>query len=201
MIADTAAELADLWPALAAALERDTVTDTGTTHSWAAAVVVNADVLAAMLTIDQEIPQAARLACEAVGEPWQHRDLDACLLALPRLADRLHNLGMLAGERHLCAQCAGWLRLVKRALGLRRPDVPVGYACPRTDTFPEDHADGCALIWAGDEGFLRQFQGGLRVEWVLQDRIYCAGCGAAWGYREWHHLGMLLGTPALAGAG
>jgi hypothetical protein len=93
VIADTAAELGDLWPALAAALQRDTITDTGTTHSWAAAVVVNADVFAAMLTIDQEIPQAARLACEAVGEPWQHRDLNACLTALPRLADRLHARG------------------------------------------------------------------------------------------------------------
>ena len=201
MIADTAGELAELWPALAAALERDTATDTGATRAFAAAIVVNTDVLTAMLTAGAEIPATTRHAAEALGEPWQHRDICGCLTALPRLAGRMHALGLISDEKRLTARCAGWLRMVKRALGLRRPDVPVGYPCPHTDTFPEDHAAGCALIWAGDEGFLRPGPDGLRVTWVLQDRIYCAGCGAAWGFREWKHLGLLLGVPSLANTG
>jgi len=198
-IADTVSELAELCPALAAALARDTGGDGGAAgHTWAAAAIVNADVLAAMITLDHDIPAATRCACEAAREPWQHRDVQGCLRQLPRLAGRMHDLGLAADEKTLTGQADGWLRLVKRALGLRKPDVPVGYACPWAETRPECHADAVMLFAAGAEGFLRPAADGLRVEWVTSGLIYCAAdaCGASWGPAQWPLLGRMLQTAA-----
>jgi hypothetical protein len=201
-LAETVSELADLWPALARALARDTGSDGGAAgHTWQAAAVVNADVLAAMLTLGREIPETIRYACEAVGEPWQHRDLDACLRQIPRLAGRMHDLRLLQQERTLGRLASGWLRTVKRALGLRRPDLAIGYDCPYAASIPEQHPypGERMLLAAGDEGFLRQGADGLRVEWVHSPVIYCASpdCDASWGQESWSYLGLVLGTPAM----
>lgn len=199
-ITDTITELAELCPALAAALERDTGGEGGTSQPAAAANVVNADVLAAMITLDHEIPAAVRAACDTVSEPWQHRDLAGCLRQIPRLASRLRDLGMVREEQTLTWQASGWLRIVKRALGLRKPDIGIGYHCPYTTAYPEQHADGTMLLAAGDEGFLRHGPDGPRVEWVHTPAIYCTSpdCDASWGPAQWPHLGRLLENAAAA---
>ena len=196
-LAETCAELASLWPALATALARDSGGDGGTSHTWAAVTVVNADVLTAMLTLGREIPETIRYACEAIGEPWQHRDLAGCLRQVPRLAGRMHDLGLIANEKTLTRLAGEWLRTVKRALGLRRPDLAIGYDCPYAASIPEQHTAGRMLLAAGDEGFLRPRPDGLQVEWVHSPVIYCQGCSASWGLAQWPHLGrMLEAVPA-----
>ena len=200
-LAETVSELADLWPALAAALARDTGGEGGAAgHAWMSALVVNADVLAAMITLDREIPAIIRYACEAIGEPWQHRDIAGCLLQVPRLAGRMHDLGQAGNEKMLACQADGWLRMVKRALGLRRPDIGIGYDCPYAGSVPEQHTGDCALLAAGDEGFLRPGTDGLRVEWAHTPVIYCASpdCDASWGLAQWSYLGRLLESATMA---
>src|SRR5713226_7278973 len=119
---DHAAELAVLWPALAAALERDTA-DGGAVSGSAlgAMTVVNADVLAVMVTLSRDVPAVTRAACEACGEPWQPRPVQTSLRALPRLAERLGHLGMAGARNAVEGAVRDWLRVTKRALGLRRP--------------------------------------------------------------------------------
>ena len=201
-IAGVTAELAAVWPALAAALARDTAAGGGGARAPGSAAVVNADVLAAMIALSAAVPETVRYACEAVGEPWRHRDMAGCLRQVPRLASRMRDLGQVANERTLERLAAGWLRMVKRALGLRRPDVPVGFDCPYAEAEPASHAGARALYSAGDEGFLVPGDGGLRVEWVHSPVIYCASeyCDASWPLDQWPLLGRLLRTPAMAPA-
>jgi hypothetical protein len=198
-IEDVTAELAAVWPALAAALARDTAAAAGGARAPGSAAVVNADVLAAMIALSAAVPETVRYACDAIGEPWRHRDMAGCLRQVPRLASRMRDLGMVANAKTLEHLAAGWLRMVKRALGLRRPDVPLGYDCPYAASEPEEHAGARALYSAGDEGFLRQGDGGLRVEWVHSPVIWCASeyCDASWPLDQWPLLGRLLRTPAM----
>jgi hypothetical protein len=199
-IYETTSELADLWPALATALARDTADMSGA-HTWTAATIVNTDVLAAMITLDREIPLAYRSACETTGEPWQPRPLDVTLRALPRLASRLDNTGHVGHAKRLTIQAAAWLRLTKRALGLRKPDIPLTYACPYADDLPERHEQTRRLFMAGAEGFLRPSpDGGLLVTEVAYETIYCSSpdCDASWaGEHEWLLLGRMLRVPSL----
>jgi hypothetical protein len=201
-LADCVSQLAELWPALARALARDAAgADAMGTRTWTAATVVNADVLAAMITLGRDVPAVTRTACEAIAEPWQHRTLQGCLQQIPRLGGRMHDLGQAAGERRLTDDARGWLRITKRALGLRKPDIPLGYACPYADTIPENHAEARMLFMAGAEGSLRHDPDGVQVEWAAKERIYCASedCGASWSaVHEWSLLGRMLGTPAMA---
>lgn len=201
-IYETTAQLAALWPALAAALARDTAgTDIGGTTTWTSATLVNADVLAAAITLTTEIPAAHHAACDLLGERWAYRQPGPCLLALPRFASRMDATGRFREASVLASQAAGWLRLTKRALGLRKPDIPLGYPCPYAADAPENHAEGRMLFMAGAEGRLRESPGGTVVEWVVQERIYCASpdCDASWAGRyEWTILGKVLGMPATA---
>lgn len=197
-IYETIAQLASLWPALGAALQRDTAGGEPSSGTWTAAAIVNADVLAAMITLDTEVPAAFRAGCDLTGERGTHRDLDTTLRALPRLASRMETTGHPAAAGVLAAQVRRWLRVTKRALGLRKPDIPLGYPCPWAEPRPEDHEAGCMLFAAGDEGFLRAAAEGIQVEWVATSRIYCASedCDAAWGPEQWLHLGRMLTAPA-----
>lgn len=193
-IADAVAELAGLWPALAAALARDSATPDGPpTQTPTAAAVVNPDVLHAIITLDHDIPETVRWACQDISEHWVYRDLSGCLLQLPRMAGRMRDLGHVAAERELTWNADGWLRMVKRALGLRRPDMPIGKACPDAKTYPERHPVTAMLFLAGAEGFLHP-DADVPVEWVTSGLIYCASpeCGAAWEKAAWEHLGTVL---------
>ena len=192
LAATATAELSPLVPYLPAALTRDMTGGSGLPAAWAGITVVNADVLAAILRLEEDVPATVRAASVAAGERYQRRKIGGHLRQVPRLAARLHDLRLLADEQALAWHAAGWLRMVKRALGLRRPDIPIGYACPHAATDPAAHEDGCWLLAAGDEGYLRDGPAGPRVEWVRTPRIWCEGCAASWGLDQWPHLGRLL---------
>jgi hypothetical protein len=119
-------ELAALIPALIPALSRDSLPSDGRT-ALSAGTVVNPDVLHAMIILADEIPAACAAACEVTGEPWQHRPSAICLRAIPRLHHRLTALGMPAAASDLETGMHHWTRMVKLALGLRTPDIPVGW--------------------------------------------------------------------------
>jgi hypothetical protein len=207
-IYETTAQLAALWPALAAALPRDTTTTDGPPGSaWTAATLVNPDVLAAIITLNTQIPATHENACQILGERWHDRLPDICLRALPACATRMDSAGHHREASVLTRQAAGWLRLTQRALGLRKHDrvltntAGVPYACPHTDTFPENHPDTSLLIVVGAERVLRHDPDGLHAPEVSAQRIYCASpdCDGVWtAAYEWHLLGLMLGVPSLA---
>jgi hypothetical protein len=118
-------ELAALIPALIPALSRDSNPSDGRT-ALAAGGAVNPAVLHAMIILAAEIPAACAAACEVTSEPWQHRPSAICLRAIPRLHHRLTALGMPAAARDLETGVHHWTQMVKLALGLRTPDIPVG---------------------------------------------------------------------------
>ena len=113
------AELAALLPALIPALSRDSAPST-----LSAGRIVNPHVLHAMIILAAEIPAACAAACQATGEPWQHRPSAICLRAIPRLHHQLTALGMPAAARDLETGVHHWTRMVKLALGL--PTRPYG---------------------------------------------------------------------------
>lgn len=200
-----AAELEPLWHALAAALRKDDGPGGG--GGWESSLPVNADVLSVMVRLRHEIPAAAKGACEAAGEPWRDRDVPSCLRLLPRVTRRLRALNDVTAAE-IAEDCLReWVRSAKRALGLRTPDIPVGYVCPHYAADPGAHwrwVDGervlfePVLLAAGSEGFLRKSRDGITVEWEHQARVYCPGlgCRAWWGPGEWLLLGKLLKETA-----
>src|SRR5262249_55025042 len=109
---------------------------------------------------------------------------------------------LLAAEKNLTAQVTGWLRMVKRALGLRKPDLPLGYPCPWAESAPENHLDGGELLAAGDEGFLRPDNGGFRVGRGSSAQVYwpARSGGAAWAPRKWPWLARMLAAAGTIGA-
>lgn len=176
-------ELATLAQALAAALTRDATGTRGTSVSPGS--VVNTDVLHAMITLRRHIPASTARACEVTGEPWQPRPIGGCLTAIPRLAGRMTVLGLLAEADELEGDVRWWVRLTKQALGLRTPDIPIGYDCPH-------HDEPAGLLAAGSEGFLRRSRDTLTVEWEHPAVVYCPHCGARWRPAEWLLLGRIL---------
>lgn len=186
------ADLTAWLPALADALARDTVTVPGS-RILSSGTVVNPDVLHALATLSTEIPQACTTAAGLCREPWHPRPLPTCLRALPRFHQRLTTLDHQAAK-HLAYAVGHWTRITKLALGLQRPDTPVGYDCPWCDP-------PSPLVMLGDEGTLTA---GMTVLWQHSGVIACRqwedpvgvvhGCGATWQAGEWLHLGRLLAT-------
>src|SRR6266699_1465366 len=115
--------LAALIPALIPALSRDSLPP-DRRAGLSAGRAVNPDVLHAMIILAAEIPAACAAACEATGEPWQHRPPAICLRAIPRLHHRLTALGMPAAATDLETGMHHWTRLVKLALGPPHPRHP-----------------------------------------------------------------------------
>jgi len=182
-LAARAAELAALIPALAAALTRDNA-PSGGRPVLSAGCVVNPDVLHAALMLSREVPAAYIAACELTGERWQHRPLDTCLHALPRLHDRLASLGQVSAAKRIEARTERWMRVVKLALGLRVPDEEIGYECPL-------HDEPAPLVRVGAEGFV---QDDRSVTWAHSGVIRCALCGEMWPASRWLMLGRMLAT-------
>jgi hypothetical protein len=184
-LADRAAELAALIPALAAALTRDN-TPAGGRPVLSAGCVVNADVLHAALMLRREVPAACAEACALTGEPWHPRPLDTCLRALPRFRDRLASLEYVAAADRIESRVERWVRTVKLALGLRTPDVAFGAPCPL-------HEEPAPLIMVGSEGFVRD---DMTIYWERAGLIRCPLCGAEWAKWQWDLLGEVLKASA-----
>src|SRR5262249_35633028 len=169
-LADACAELAELLPHLADALERDNGGEGGS-RAWHGILVVNADVLSAIVTLNREIPATARETAAQLGETTP-ATLDVMLRQFPRWPDRLAPRGQPAP---LTAPWR-WLAVTKRALGLRKPDTVLPQPCPWAETAPEDHPGRETLILVGAEGFLRpdgrdaNGKERYRVEWVAAGR-------------------------------
>lgn len=181
-----AGELTVLFPALAAALSRDSAPPDGRS-ALTGGGVVNTDVLHAMIVLRREVPAACHRAAGLCGEARQRRPpesgLGTCLRAVPRFHGRLTSLGLLADAGVLESGLGRWLRVTKLALGLRTPDVPLGYDCPL-------HAEPSPLVVAGAEGFLGA--GGRSVAWQAGGVIRCVLCGESWPASRWLHLGRIL---------
>lgn len=176
------ADLAALFPRLADALTRDNAPP-GHRSVLSAGGVVNADVLHAMLTLSHEIPEAAESAAAATGETWAHRDTATSLRALPRLHERLAALSLPNAAARIEDDVRRWMRMTKLALGLRIPDVPIGYDCPYHRDQP------AALILLGAEGFIRD---DMTVYWQYDGRIWCHLCRESWPADRWLMLGRML---------
>ena len=175
-------DLAALLPHLADALTRDNA-PADSRSVLSAGGVVNADVLHAMLTLAREIPEAAENAAAATGETWAHRDTGTSLRALPRLHDRLAALSLAAAAARLEDDVSRWTRMTKLALGLRRPDMPLGWDCP----YHPDEPAGLLAVGAG--GFLRA---DMTVMWQHAATIWCPHCRTSWAESQWLHLGRML---------
>ena len=175
-------ELAELFPALAAALSRDNAPSDGR-GGMSSGSPVNADVLHAMVALTAEVPAACAMAAGITGEPWQRRPVATCLRAIPRFHGRLLVLHRQSDAGHLEAALARWRRTVKLALGLCTPDTPIGFSCPL-------HEEPSPLLMLGSEGFIT----GEAVSWQHDGRIWCRLCGESWPVWQWRHLGRLIGA-------
>jgi hypothetical protein len=193
-VAESCAELALLAPMLQPALRRDaTSTGTWTRNVTFTLSLYNADVFAAGWTLARQVPAVTYAACQHVNEPWQHRTFGACLVALPRLDIRLHNLGLALEHQSLERITRGWVRMTKRALGLWKPDIALGVACPRC----ADDGLVSELYAAGAEGIIKRARGGITVTWQHDPRIWCPAEVAEdeaphrWALAEWDFLGQV----------
>jgi hypothetical protein len=192
------AELAALIPALPVAIERDN-TAAGRTARASGGFPVNTDVFYAILTLSGEIPAAAATAAGLVGERWQARppglaigavadpwaaELLRCLTALDRFTHRMHALRMAEDAQAAEDDVRRWTRKVKLALGLRRPERPLGATCPYC---PGD------LMAAGAERYADFTRGVVVGDWVEARRIYCTlDHGHEWPEEHWALLGDML---------
>jgi hypothetical protein len=181
-------ELATLTPMLAPALRRDTVGGGRYGRLETSLSLVNTDVLSVMITLRAEIPAATIAACQYVNEPWQSRTLQACLIALPRLAARMQAIGLVTRVTQLDMLTRGWVRQTKAALGLRTPDLALDAVCPECELGDPPHGQ---LLMAGSEGFIKP---GPTVEWVTSGRVYCRQCGSDWTQAEWGLLEQMIRT-------
>ncbi len=186
---EACADLTALLPALIPALTRDNTPGDG--HPiLSAGAVVNTDVLHAMLTLTREIPATRARACRMTGEPCPRRPLSTCLTALPRLESRLRDL-RLAGDKEnfITRDVARWTRTVKFALGLRKPDMPIGANCPSALHAADYPDQPCELVAIGAEGFLRDDN---TIWWQHAAVVWCAVCGATWPETQWNRLEKIL---------
>src|SRR5258708_4548554 len=124
-----------------------------------------------MFTLIREVPATRARACQLTGEPCPPRPVGTCLRALPRLASRLHDLAQIAAERRIEADVARWTRTVKFALGLRKPNMPIGSNCPSTLHVIDYPDQPCELVAIGAEGFLRDDN---TVHWQHAAVVWCA---------------------------
>ena len=189
-LAEVCHDLLALIPHLVPALTRDN-TPGGGRALPSSGVPFNLDVVAAGFMLVREIPAVRAQACQLTGEPCPRRRLDTCLIALPRLASRLHDLNQIAAERRIERAVDRWTRTVKFALGLRTPNKPIGANCPSALHAIDYPDQPCELVSIGSEGFIRDDQ---TVYWQHAAVIWCAVCGATWPETQWNQLERILQT-------
>jgi hypothetical protein len=177
-IADQLDELAVLWPALPAALARDAGTTSGervTTSENVHTIPLNPDVASALHRLNAAIPSLNylhNLATEYAGHYDNQRTTEA-----QQLANTIHS----------------WLTDARHALGLNRPDRPIGEHCPQ-------HDDPITpLVTPGDRGHLAydhlDFHGrpvNPWIRWERQEIVTCRHCHQQWTPGQYMWLGRLI---------
>lgn len=196
-LGDAITELLVLWPALPTALPRDAGVQSGervTTSENVHSVPLNVDVAAVLVDLRRTIPQWTTWAAQTAGESaTTHADIPACLRRLPALHDHLNDLGQTRDAERLHTAIRDWLNAARHALGLNRPDRPIGEHCPRHDN------PLTALIQPGDHGHLRYTTLDRHgqpidayIEWSHIEIVLCRHCDAMWTPERYIHLGRLI---------
>ncbi len=194
---DTIAELLVLWPALPTALPRDAGIQSGervATSENVHSVPLNVDVAAVLVDLRRAIPDWTRWAAETASESaTSHADVPACLRRLPALHDHLNGLGRSRDAERLTTAAHGWLRAARNALGLNRPDRPIGEHCPRHDDPLQP------LVQPGDHGHLRYTRldhhghpSDASIHWSRIEIVCCRHCDAMWTPERYMLLGRLI---------
>lgn len=193
---DVIAELLILWPALPDALPRDAGTQTGervATTTTVHSVPLNVDVAAVLVDLRRAIPQWTAWAAEAAGQgATAHSGIPRNLQRLPALHDALSGLGQTRDAQRLTDTVHTWNTACRRALGLNRPDRPIGEPCP-------NHDDPLTvLVQPGDHGHLRytRLDHGrpvdATIEWSSVEVLLCRHCDAVWSPSRYFWLGRLI---------
>lgn len=195
-LADDVAELLILIPHLDLALERDAGTSGEPTSGGADPAFrlpVNADVLAAVHTLDRRVPSLARWAADACAEPHLGRPIIDHVRHFPRWHERMLVTAAQHEAEHFAGEVADTLRYVKLALGLRTPDRRLGRPCPMHDE------PIYGLITPGSVATLRysrlDAEGqpiGVAVDWAHDPSAVCRLCGASWHPSQYLMLGRLM---------
>jgi len=185
----TVAELTQLWPALAGALQRDEGVNTQervTTSNTEVALPVNADVLATIAALHGEIPATARWACQQLAEPHMDRQPVDHLRHMTRWHDRLNNTNAADSAQQLAHNTRRWLHMTRRAIGLSVPHRPLGQYCPVHDEPLTE------LVTPGDEGWITGGPTGTTLTWRHTEAVQCPHCGTSWTPGQYLLLGRML---------
>ncbi|MFC6017229.1 hypothetical protein ACFP2T_13555 [Plantactinospora solaniradicis] len=190
-VANDLDELADLWPHLADALERDHAPGGGdkvaVSNGGNIGLPVNSDVLATVRTLGDEIPATARWAAGILGVDHNaRRDVPGHLMHALLQYDRLNALGAAQEAGQLARKVRGWRDSVKAALGLKVPDRKLPQFCPVHDD------PLVALVTPGDEGWIVPGGTGPTVTWRRTEVVLCRHCGTIWAPGQYALLGRLL---------
>lgn len=197
-LVDDVTELLILIPHLGLALERDAGTSGEPVSGGvdpAFRLPVNADVLAAVHTLDRRVPALARWAAEVIAEPPRGRSIAEHVGQFARWHERMLVTAAHDEAAQLAAEVGETLRYVKLALGLRTPDRRLGRPCP----MPTHDDQPYELITPGSVATLRYNRldrdgrpVGVAVDWVHNPSAVCRLCGASWHPAQYLMLGRLL---------
>jgi hypothetical protein len=193
---DALAEILELYPRLAAALERDAGTAEGervTTSTNVHILPVNLDVMAAINALYEQVWPAAEAAREALGEPMWRDDIPKTLASIGVLYRRLVGRQLRRPARVLAIDVFRWHYLMRRAVGLSTPDRPLrGNGRPIHCPLHDDPL--VQLHQYGDEGRIDPTARGDReaIVWQRGGGLHCRHCGGAWGPSEYAFLGRLV---------
>jgi hypothetical protein len=193
---DAIAELRILWPALPTALPRDAGVQSGervATSENVHSVPLNVDVAAVIVDLTRAIPQWTNWAAAAANVTAASTSVPKALEQLPSIHDRLDQLGRTRDAGRLAEAVNGWQWAARNALGLNRPDRPIGEMCPRHDDPLQP------LVQPGDHGHLRYAKLDRHghpidaaIEWSRIEIVCCRHCDAMWTPERYIHLGRLI---------
>jgi hypothetical protein len=193
---DAIAEILELYPRLATALERDAGTAEGervTTSANVHVLPVNLDVLAAVNALREQAWPAAHAARTWLAEPSDGGSTLDTLASIGILYRRLVGKQLDQPARNLAGNVFRWHHLARRAVGLSLPDRPLRgdrgpICCPLHDD------PRVQLHQYGDEGRIDPDAHGDReaITWQRGGGLHCRHCGGAWGPSEYAFLGRLV---------
>jgi len=189
--AEDCAELGELWPQLAEALQKDTGATSGAT-AITASEPFNLDVMRAMVELSAQVPVTTAWAAERCGEPWRPRPVPTCLHNLPRFHERLLALQIATTAQAVEQDVRRWRRLAKLALRLIDPswDLPSWVVCTAHEvpSTPLRHVGAeRAIVWevVQEEGKPKKKPSTV----LMRDGYWlCEHCGQTWPTAQWELL-------------